>query len=602
MPLLTSNRLADILILSAIFVLLVMISPVSAAFDYSLLPYPTVDVYVGDVFGPWDNIKYQSYCTGDYPNPGSSEPYYWVTYNSYPVTAQLGQQVPNESTYTLTSGYYDWGSFAVLCQDTENIDHKYFPYSPGYSRLAGARPAPSLTLNASETSGLPVFLTVITAEYGGIGTLVWNITALNSSVYSLGDSPASFSIDVEGEWVVHAQVTNAGGSDTAELTITGSTTLPPVADFYCSPINTTSPDVISCFDQSDHLPTSWLWQLTSYGVDISPGGSYGSGIFSATNNTENPQFIVSGSGMIDVRLTSTNGYGNDQEYKANYITISGLVPTPTPTPAVPWPNQTGVCIGSSITLGSGASRAFPEHYQLTSPYGDTFSGQYNIGQANYVTGYPFFTALKGQYVYQERNLTGDLHWQQSYVTDYCEVPATTSTTIPVTSMPTVLPYVTGGPTYNPYPVPTIVLSDRNDTITIGETWINISTIPTTLPPLPTGLNESHWREVTCNYGPTGALLCPWLNVIYVVVGTVSDIVFLLLSIGFLPISFIVTVYNFVSSLSVTILSSWLGVGGIIIAVIGQVVNAIPDKVKNVVTLIMCLDVFKQCYELFDWVN
>ena len=210
--------------------------------------------------------------------------------------AFTGSQYSNgygtSSTWTVPADYaYSYIYSSYLCLYSGNYHYRYNGYFSG-QYISGSRPAPSISIVASPSSGTPSFISTVSIM--GLGFLdrvdYYNVTAPNSSIYTLTSPNATINIDSEGLWVVRAQAHNSGGSSSAETTITGNSQDAPVAAFSCSPTNTTSPALVTCTDSSTHLPTSWLWQLTSYGVQMSPGGSYGAGIFSAVNSTQNPTF------------------------------------------------------------------------------------------------------------------------------------------------------------------------------------------------------------------------------------------------------------------------------------------------------------------------
>lgn len=607
-----SQHWTTIAIVSLLFILMCeIISPVSADYYYIGFTDNGASWYDGDHFTTFPNrSSANGYCAG--VDSGSTAAYSWygqyVDSNSY--TGSGLQTTAYGSSFTTRyadAAYFGHYYFTPVLQCDHYPNFYYVSLDGLYKYASGTRPVPSISVSADPSVGNPRFNSVISIT--GLTSFdtvsAFNITAPNSSVYSLSFPSSTVSIDAEGTWTVRATAYNSAGSSSASTTITGTTQLPPAADFSCSPTNGTSPLVVSCSDGSTHSPTSWHWTFTApSNMQIVPGGVSSGDFTVAQNYTASPHHTFTGTGLVSVNLEVANSIGSDSKYKQNYITVSGPVPTPTSTPAVPWPNQTGVCIGSSITLGSGQVRDHIVHAQLTDPSGDTYSVQYNAGTANYITGQPFFTALRGQYVYQETStVDSSLEWQQSYVTDYCTVetqPSVTQTTTG-TLFPTLVPYAAGGPGYNPYPVPTFTMSSPGSSVTVSSSWVNFSTIPSALPAMPTFLNSTNWKQTTCSYGAIGGLLCPLMNIIHLTLGTVADLILFIDTIALAPLSYLLNSYNFVSYLFQTILASWLSVGSVIIAVIGQLINVIPDKVKNVVTLIMCIDFFKQCYEEWDWV-
>lgn len=113
-----------------------------------------------------------------------------------------------------------------------------------------------------------------------------------------------------------------------------STTNPPVAAFSAS--NTSPPlsTTVTFTDQSEGIPTSWLWAFSPNTITYIGGTS-------ATS--QNPQVQFSAIGQYTVSLTATNAYGSDSEIKTNYINVvfnEYCIPTYT----------TGTSAGDYITL------------------------------------------------------------------------------------------------------------------------------------------------------------------------------------------------------------------------------------------------------------
>lgn len=445
--------------------MLFLISPISAYSapytkftDIPFLGY----VYNGDTFSVNDLSAQTSLCEGQgagwavYSSSVSDQKIWTNDGGSWPV--QIGSVgAYSTKTWVFNYGAYTGRKFALAteCYAPGSV-FELVPMTGGYYLIgSGSRPGPDISLSATPTSGTPPFNSNITVNKGNFDTLIWNITAPNETVYNLGSvTYNNFNIDAEGSWVVRATLINDGGSDYASLTITGNTVEAPIASFSCSPTNSTSPALITCSDSSIHQSTSWLWSLESLGLDMQPSGTMSGGVYYLSNTSQNIQFTASGSGVINVFMRASNSFGYDDEYKPSYITVAGVAPTPTPTPNIPWPNQTGVCWRSGITLGSGQVRDYIVHYQLTNPQGDTYSGQYQAGVQNYITNQPFFTALEGQYVYQELALvTGELLWRQSYIVEDCTVTPTVTQTI-ITGVPTPSVTYTIPATYSTITIPT----------------------------------------------------------------------------------------------------------------------------------------------------
>lgn len=503
MPFLTSNRIADVLILSAIFVLVVMVFPVHASDYYVTDGYPhssPIPSGSGNPVSSWASdgaggyyIKWVTPTDRICPQPGSS--YTRAMRTVSPSIGSYFNVVSND--YSYGSGCHDFGTalegYPIVAVDyawtpwfTDTSHSTYLFYvsasNPGWQNETFGNISAAFTANT--TTGYAPLTIQFTDQTTNLPTS-WNWDFGDNSTHSTQQNPVHTYTN-SGTYTVTLTASKTGFSDTEIKTgyITANPWTAPVASFSCSPTNTTSPAVVTCTDSSTNTPTGWLWHLTSYGVSMSPGGSYGAGIYDAVNSTQNPFFNMDGSGKVDVRLTVSNPGGTSQEYKPEYITIAGVAPTPTPTPEVPWPNQTGVCRGSGISLGSGITRAHSEHYQLTDPDGDTYSGQYAIGVVNMIIGQPFFTAINGQYIYSEYSeVDGTLEWRQSYVVETCEMPTPTAsvTTYSTPVYPTsTWTYTTVMPTqtytFTPYTVPP-TQPTMYPTITMPPTIATIATIP-----------------------------------------------------------------------------------------------------------------------------
>jgi PKD repeat protein len=87
---------------------------------------------------------------------------------------------------------------------------------------------------------------------------------------------------------------------------TGTTPLPPVADFSGSPVSGAAPLSVNFTDLSTNTPTSRSW-------------TFGDG---GTSAQQNPSHIYQNAGTYTVSLTATNVSGSDIETKTDYITVS----------------------------------------------------------------------------------------------------------------------------------------------------------------------------------------------------------------------------------------------------------------------------------------
>lgn len=84
----------------------------------------------------------------------------------------------------------------------------------------------------------------------------------------------------------------------------------PVADFTIVPFETVgnAPFTVQFQDQSTNNPTAWEWDFTNDG--------------SVDSTLQNPSYTFSTPGTYTVRLRATNGYGWDDGFKPNFITVN----------------------------------------------------------------------------------------------------------------------------------------------------------------------------------------------------------------------------------------------------------------------------------------
>lgn len=393
-----------------------------------------------------------------------------------------------------------------------------------------------------------------------------------------------------GNASVKLTATNSYGSGNVTKTVTSLGYMVPVCSYSYNPNNGSSPLEVQFTDTSTNNPTSHIWNFNPLGygfLTVTP---------SDYNTTANPKVTFSGSGMIPIshRVTNPAGYS---DCPTQYVNLSGLAPTPTPTPNIPFPNQTGICLNNQISLGSNQVRSYQGYYSIIPPDSNSFDGFYDTGVNRLISGN--YATQIGQWLYNEYNISGSLEWRQSWIVESCNTPTSTPTITPVwtyTAVPT--------GTSNPYPVPTFTMNAPNMSIPNVSipSFQSVPRMPETLPDMPYFVNSSTFRNEICSSSVAGVALCPIADSMTALFSSTNAILFSMITFGMAPIIYVLTVVSYVWGLFSIILASWLSVGGIIIGVMGQLIAVIPDKVKNVITLIMCKDIFIQCYELWDWVK
>lgn len=107
--------------------------------------------------------------------------------------------------------------------------------------------------------------------------------------------------------------TNSSGSDSE---VKGSYVVAynppaPIAAFSGTPLTGTAPLTITFTDASTNSPTSWSWTFGSTTL-----GVVGSSL------AQNPQFTFTTPGIYYVALTASSEWGNDLEFKFDYITVT----------------------------------------------------------------------------------------------------------------------------------------------------------------------------------------------------------------------------------------------------------------------------------------
>ena len=95
-----------------------------------------------------------------------------------------------------------------------------------------------------------------------------------------------------------------------DISVTGSTGVPPVAAFNGTPTSGDYPLTVDFTDASTENPTSWSW-------------TFGDG---GTSTAQNPSHTYTAAGTYTVSLTVSNAFGSDTETKTNYITVGGTPP------------------------------------------------------------------------------------------------------------------------------------------------------------------------------------------------------------------------------------------------------------------------------------
>jgi len=120
------------------------------------------------------------------------------------------------------------------------------------------------------------------------------------------------------------------------------------ADFSGSPASGTAPLTVKFTDISSGAPTSWLWNFGDGGV----------------STDQNPTYVYIEQGSFNVSLTVSNAGGSSTTTKADYVSVTGISPTVTPTIVPPTGNTINLYTGWNFvstprTLADGQNTVAP---------------------------------------------------------------------------------------------------------------------------------------------------------------------------------------------------------------------------------------------------
>ena len=188
---------------------------------------------------------------------------------------------------------------------------------------------------------------------GSTWTTVWTRSGDQGSSWA-GVSVGLSSYSGESELRLRFQGTTAnswqGDLCIDDITVSASSSAPPVADFSASATTVTAGQSVSFTDLSINSPTSWSWSFA--------GGS------PSASSAQNPSVTYNTAGTYNVSLTAANASGSDTETKTAYITVN--------------PAGSGGCNGgiSSFPYSEGFENGFGDWTQAS---GDDFDWTRNSG-------------------------------------------------------------------------------------------------------------------------------------------------------------------------------------------------------------------------------
>lgn len=183
-------------------------------------------------------------------------------------------------------------------------------------------PIPIVDFSANDTEGsTPLVVQFTDNSLGTVTNWNWsfrNVTGNNTQVwFNITQNPLhTFGI---GNFSINLNASNPTGSNISTKIVFINVSAPaiPIADFTSVITGSTPPVSVQFNDTSTNSPTQWNW-------------SFGDGNVSAL---QNPLHVYEFCGNFDVSLRVQNLQGFSWDNKSNYIVISCVVPTPTPTTA-----------------------------------------------------------------------------------------------------------------------------------------------------------------------------------------------------------------------------------------------------------------------------
>ncbi|MCQ1539321.1 PKD domain-containing protein, partial [Methanocalculus taiwanensis] len=169
-------------------------------------------------------------------------------------------------------------------------------------------PAPVAAFTASPTTGTAPLTVQFTDQSSNTPTSwKWEYsTGSTWTQFSTSKSP-SYQFSSAGTYSIRLTASNAGGGNTEmkQEYIAVDPLVPPVANFTATPTSGKVPLTVNFTDQSDGVPTEWLW---NFGDNI-------------TSDNQNPAHTYTSAGTYTVSLSVTNDDGSNTKTKAEYIIV-----------------------------------------------------------------------------------------------------------------------------------------------------------------------------------------------------------------------------------------------------------------------------------------
>lgn len=541
---------------------------------------PGLGQYANESVFTWAGNGEEISCTGKYYS-GSN-----IVTGTYPRLMRKGSTYYESYKNPFDSPYVTGSSTTFTMDSTGKycLMHKLTSYWTAECWVVnGTAPIryPTASFTGSPTSGYnPLNVTFTDSSSNTPTSWYWEFGDGNTSTLQ---NPSHVYLS-SGTYNVNLKATNSAGSDWENKTsyITVNSYNLPVCSFKVtdSVYIGNSPLHVYAQDTSTNSPTSYYWDfnLQDFGwFSISP---------QEYNTTANPDVIITGTGVLPVYHSVSNPAGTSV-CPVTYFNISGPVPTPTPTPNIPFPNQTGVCMNSPISLGSNSPTDFVRYAYLIDPDGNQFTDYFNAGDTVILSGVSYTQKL-GQYYYAEKNESGQLLFQSSYVTVNC-APTPTNTVV-YTTVPT--PHVTIKPSKTPVPVVTTFAP--SDDISSGFDYDDYL-IPT-LEPTRDNSNDVNITQLHETVVEMNPLFAVYVNTTEIILYPFYHMIVEFFTWVFGMLFFIDWAIWAINTEQI-MLESMGSIMFVSLIAFELVIDNIPPKVQNVITFCLLLDFLRQVYNL-----
>jgi PKD repeat protein len=245
----------------------------------------------------------------------------------------------------------------------------------------------------------------------------WNWTITPSTYYFVnGTYQNSQNPQVQftssGSYTIQLQAQNPYGYDNETKTnyvIVSNSGNPPSAEFTAGNTSIQINQSVSFFDQSSNSPTNWQWTFNPSSVQYLAGTS---------STSQNPVVQFNSTGSYDVELEASNTFGNDTEYKNNYVLVSSGGSAPI---AEFISNRNLVQVNDLVQFNDLSIGNVTNWSWSFTPGTVTFEGGTTPNSSSIVVKF----LNPGSYTVQltvQNGIGSDIEVKQNYITVYSQVP------------------------------------------------------------------------------------------------------------------------------------------------------------------------------------